>query len=152
MPYMPPATVIEQLSAFMLETLQDELDEDSAFLRAQVGSMSSTLGLLSQEIRDRPAAIERQRSAVIEALDDLGTLDAGQSDRISTLQNRMESVDTSIGNEQLVAQVVRETMSELQAAIASGKFGSATPEARQILHELMETRVQAQLSMLRQND
>lgn len=149
MPYLPPAVVLERLSQFTADTLVGAIGEGSKFERAQVGSMSSTLGFLSKEVDGRDESIGEQLEATLIALDDLSTLGDGAATAfVADRREALESVKPTMGNTDAVQSVLLETMSDLREAVDDGTFEDDTPEARRICYDLFETRVESQLAML----
>lgn len=149
MTYVSPSVVLERLSEFTSGTVVEAIGEESRFVRAQVGSMSSTLGFLSREVEHRDESVRRQRRALLDALDDLGRLgDDGAGDFVADRREAVESVEPTLGNLEDVRTILRETLEELRVAVDDGTFGEDTPEARTVLYDLFETRVENQLRVL----
>lgn len=149
MPYLPPSVMLDRLSEFTSETLVGEIGEGSKFVRAQVSSMSSTLGFLSKEVANRDESIREQREALLQALDDLEGLGDGKTDEFVTdLRVSVESAEPTLGNTEAVEGALLDALGDIQEAIDDQTFGKDTPEARRILYELFETRVESQLSVL----
>ncbi len=149
MPYVPPSTVLGRLSEFTADTVVDAIGEESTFVRAQVGSMSSTLGFLAREVEHRDESILERRRALLDALDELEGVGGAAADAfVADQRERVEAVEPVIGNADDVETAVRETLGELQRAVDDGTFGAETPEARARLYELFEHRVESQLHVL----
>jgi hypothetical protein len=149
MPYVPPSTVLGRLSEFTADTVVDAIGEESTFVRAQVGSMSSTLGFLAREVEHRDESILERRRALLDALDELEGVGGAAADAfVADQRERVEAVEPVIGNADDVETAVRETLGELQRAVDDGTFGAETPEARARLYDLFEHRVESQLHVL----
>jgi hypothetical protein len=149
MTYVPPSVVLERLSEFTAETVVDAIGQESAFVRAQVGSMSSTLGFLAREVERRDEAVLEQRRATLEALRTLEGLDADAVEAfVADQRETIESTDPALGNTEPVRRSLREVLEAIRAAVEDGRFGDDTPEARAVLYDLFETRVDSQLRVL----
>lgn len=153
MTYVPPSVVLERLSTFTAETVIDAIGEDSGFARAQVGSMSSTLGFLSREVERRDGAVLERRNGLLDALEDLEELGGQDATAfVAEQRQRVEAVDPVIGNTEEVRTVLREVLGELRRAVEDGIFEPDTPAARRQLYDLFDRRVQSQLSVLREEE
>lgn len=149
MPYLPPSVVLGRVSEFTADTLVESVGQESEFMRAQVGSMSSTLGFLARETAHRDEAILERRTALLDALDELESLGRGPADSFVTAQREaIEAVEPTMGNTDEVESTVRESLGALQRAVTDGTFDPDTPTARGILYDLFETRVESQLRVL----
>lgn len=149
MTYLPPSVVLSRLSEFTSDTVIGGIGEGSKFVRAQVGSMSSTLGFLSQEIARQDEALLEQREALLDALDDVENLgDNEVSVFVADQRDTVENIDPRMGNTEEVQSVLLDAMGDLQTAINDGTFEEDTAEARGVLYDLFETRVQSQLWVL----
>lgn len=154
MTYVSPSVVLERLSEFSSGTIveaigEESTTEESTFVRAQVGSMSSTLGFLAREVEHRDESVRRQRRALLDALDDLEEFaDDGAGTFVADRRDAVEAVEPTLGNLEDVRAVLRETLGELQHAVDDGTFGEDTPAARTVLYDLFETRVESQLRVL----
>lgn len=149
MTYIAPSVVLGRLSEFTSDTVVEAIGEESSFVRAQVGSMSSTLGFLSREVEHREEAVLEQRRRLLEAFENLEHLgDEDASSFVAEKREAIESIDPIIGKTDDIRTKSRDTLGELRQAIEEGTFGEDTPEARTILYDLFETRIENQLHML----
>jgi len=148
MPYVPPSVVLRRLSEFTADTVVGAIGEESTFVRAQVGSMSSTLGFLAHEVERRDEAVLEQRRATLEALKTLESLEGDAVEAFVVDQRKaIESTDPALGNTEAVRSSLREVLEAIRAAVEDDRFDD-TAAARAVLYDLFETRVDSQLRML----
>lgn len=149
MPYLPPSVVLERLSEFTSDTVIGSIGEESKFVRAQVGSMSSTLGFLSQEVAHQGESMLEQHEALLDALDTLSGLGGEEAEAfLADQRETVEGIDPVLGNRGEVRTVLLTVLGDLRQAVNDRTFGEDTPEARGVLYDLFETRIESQLWML----
>lgn len=148
MPYLDPSRVLARFSSFAREEIRPEIDDE--FTRGQIGSMSSTMRFLANELSGQRAALTRQREALLDALDELEeTLDRTELepivDTVSSARTRVKDVDE--GTDELESALLSAS-NDVLAEIDRNLEGETARRARRPLYDFLDVRVQSQLEML----
>lgn len=153
MPYLDPELVVGQFSKYLYREVREAIEDDEKFVAAQVGSMSSSMNFLSRELGGAHVAVNAQRRALLEALDDVeGILDEddvegdGVRGAVSTARERVDSAD---GGPSEVEGELTAAATAVLDGIDEDLDGDAARRVRRPLYDYMETRVQTQLDLLR---
>jgi len=150
MPYLKPEETMRQFSKFVLEEVRPRIEDE--FVRAQLGSMSSTLRFMSGEIQGMDEAVEAQRRTFVSSLDGVeAALDGSEAetDRVlEAVEDARERVDANADAD------TRETEKALLAAcedvlqtIDDELDGDDARSARRPLYDFLDVRVESQLRM-----
>lgn len=144
MPYLEPALVLRAFSRYAIEEVRPALREEE-FVRAQVGSMASTLRFLAGELEGVDGAVATQRASLGEALaaareavDDPGVEAA--------LADAHERVTDADGRPREIERTLLSAADDALAAVDTLDEGAR--EARAPLYAFLDDRVEAQLRML----
>lgn len=156
MPYLEPAHVLRQFSAFAREEIRPALADDERFVAAQVGSMASTLQYLAAELDGHEAAVDAQREALDEALDaaiaSLRKSEApGAAAALDDVTDARKRVDEAEGDARAVEDELLAAADGALAAI-DGVEGEAAEAARRPLYAFLDTRLEEQLELLGRED
>lgn len=68
MPYLDPSSVVQRFSDTLLSEIRPAIPDDDALVRAQAGSMASTLRFLATQLEREEAAVEVQQDVLLTAL------------------------------------------------------------------------------------
>jgi len=121
---------------------------DDEFVSGQVGSMSSTLSYLAQELRQKGAVTERQREVLEAGLREVAAEceDETVRERAGAARERVAEAAGDDPNE-LEATLVQ-AANEVLDAINDELDGAAASAAREPLYEFLRVRVEGQLELL----
>lgn len=153
MPFADHATLIDELAAFLKEDVRAAIPEDEAFVRAQIGSAASTMRFLSKELAELGIAIETQEAAFEDALASLESSTQDDTEfgaQVATARAEFESLPTATG-----PRALREREQQFLAVVealleaAEDLPPERARDVRQPLYDVLDTRVDAQLAMLR---
>lgn len=146
MPHLQPAQVLEEFASFLQDDVRAEIDDE--FVDGQVGSMSSTMRYLSQQLRHEHEVTVRQRDSLLEALaaverncDDTAVVESAASAR-----ERIENASADDGNE--LETVLISACNDVLDAINAELEGDAASAAREPLYDFLRVRVEGQLELL----
>jgi hypothetical protein len=152
MPYFDPGEVVGQFAKYLQRDVREAID-DEKFVKAQVGSMSSSLTFLGRELGGMHVAVNTQRRRLVDALDDLEqALEDGEihSDAVAeTVASARERVADADGRPYEMERELTASANEVLDSINEELSGAEAHRARQPLYDYMETRVQTQLDLLR---
>jgi hypothetical protein len=148
MPYLEPETVVKRFSSYLHHDVRDAIDEDHQFVKAQVGSMSSSMNFLARELGGARVAVNTQRRRLRDALD--GVAEATEADEVlAAVATARDRVDEAEGDPRDVEVELTAAATAVFEAIDESLDGEAARAARRPLYEFLETRVETQLDLLR---
>lgn len=154
MPYLSPELVLGRFATFARDDVRNALtEEDGEFMRAQVGSMSSTLEFLSMELDGMGDVVDAQHRALATALDEattaLETIDADAPKVQRAIQDATEQLADALHSDVYDHEEFLTRASEdILAAIDAELVGDEAKIVRAPLYAFLRTRVDEQLHML----
>lgn len=154
MPYLSPADVLRRFSRFSLSTVRPAVPEDERFVRAQVGSMASTLRFLAGELEGRERAVAEQERALRAALDDVAEGVDDDGSVASAVVDARERLDDGDGSDDAARAATERERTLLAAAddvlasIDEELDDEAARAARRPLYRFLDARLDAQHRML----
>lgn len=146
MPHLQPAQVIEQFASFLQDDVRAEIDDE--FVDGQVGSMSSTMRYLADQLRQQREVTRRQRDSLLEALEavERDCESTAVTGAAADARERIENASGADGDELEFALVsaCNDVLDEINAELE----GDAARAAREPLYDFLRVRVEGQLEML----
>ncbi|ELY50394.1 hypothetical protein [Natronolimnohabitans innermongolicus] len=145
MPHLQPAQVLEQFASFLQEDVRAEIDDE--FVDGQVGSMSSTMRYLSQELRHRDEVTSRQRASLLEGLEAVD----GRCDETAVVESAADArdrIENASANSNELETVLVSACNDVLETIDAELEGDAARAAREPLYDYLRVRVEGQLEML----
>ena len=151
MPYLAPEHVLRQFATYLQEDVRDAIDDDHKFVKAQVGSMSSSLSFLAMELDSLGEDLSTQQQALLDALDDaeseLGTIEdpASVAETITTSRERVQNTELAD------SYAFERELTEAVTAVFESLDELPEDDARRVrkpLYSFLETRVTTQLEAL----
>ncbi len=152
MPYLEPEHVLQQFASYLNDDVRNAIDDDQKFVRAQVGSMSSSLNFFARELGGMHVALKTQQRRLHCALDDiesnLGESEsaAAVADTIADARADIESADAT--NATALEQELTTAAIGVFEAVNEKLDDEAARQARQSLYDFLDTRVETQLDLL----
>lgn len=151
MPYLDPEHVLQQFAGYLQGDVRDAIDDDHKFVKAQVGSMSSSLNFLARELDSMTADLETQRESLLDALDAVEeTIEdddkaADVEASIEDARARIEDADTNDDYE--YERVLTDAATDVLETIDEMNPQEAT-RVREPLYAYINTRVRTQIEAL----
>jgi hypothetical protein len=152
MPHLRPARVLERFSSFLYTDVKPEIDDE--FVEGQVGSMSSTLSFLAQQLEAEHAMTMRQRETLLDGLETVAT-DCDDETVVEAAESARERVaeagtgdGAGDGGVDEVQSALVDAANDVLATIDRELDGDAARAARRPLYEFLRVRVEGQLEML----
>jgi len=147
MPYLKPEETMRGFSEFVLKEVRPRIEDE--FVRAQLGSMSSTLRFVSGEIQGMDEAVEAQRQTLVASLDGVETaVDESEEEVLESVEEARERVDDAAdaGTRELEEALLAACEDVLQT-IDDELDGDNAKRARRPLYDFLDVRVESQLRM-----
>jgi len=147
MPYLKPEETMRQFSNFVLEEVRPRVEDE--FVRAQLGSMSSTLRFMSGEIQGMDEAVEAQRQTLVAALDGVeAAVDESEEKVLESVEEARGRIDDAAdtGTRELEESLLAACEDMLQT-IDEELEGEDARRARRPLYDFLDVRVESQLRM-----
>lgn len=151
MPYLRPEDLLRRFSRFTREEVRPAVREDERFVRAQVGSMASTLRFLSGELAGMEEAVDAQHAALADALETAGgrldDVDGGDAveDAIAEARESLASPPDDVRDHEAA---LLSACNRALDAIDGDLDGRAARRVREPLYGFLDTRLDRQLGML----
>lgn len=151
MPYLEPEHVLRQFATYLQQDVRDAIDGDHKFVKAQVGSMSSSLNFLAMELDSLGEDLATQQQALLDALDDaereLDTVDDSTSvaETITASRERVQNAELTD------SYAFERELTEAVTAVLNALDELSEDDARRVrrpLYSFLETRVTTQLEAL----
>lgn len=152
MPYLEPEHVLQQFASYLNEDVRNAIEDDQKFVRAQVGSMSSSLNFLSRELGGMHVALKTQQRRLHCSLDDIedglseDESGAAVADAITAARADIERADATNARE--FEQELTTAAIAVFKAVNEELDDADAQQARQPLYDFLDTRVQTQLDLL----
>ena len=147
MPYLKPEETMRQFSKFVLEEVRPRIEDE--FVRAQLGSMASTLRFMSGEIEGMDEAVEAQRQTLVVALDGVeAAVKESEQEVLESVEEARGRVDDAAdaGTHELEEALLAACEDVLQT-IDDELDGDDARNARRPLYDFLDVRIEAQLRM-----
>jgi len=145
MSYLKPEKTARRFSKFVLEEVRPRVEDE--FVRAQLGSMASTLRFMSGEIQGMDEAVEAQRGTFAAALDGVEAAVGENEEKVlESVEDARESVDEDVGTRELEESLLVACENILQA-IDDELEGDEARRARGPLYDFLDVRIESQLRM-----
>ncbi len=147
MPYLEPEKTARRFSKFVLKEVRPRIEDE--FVRAQLGSMASTLRFMSGEIQGMDEAVEAQQQTLVAALDGVETaVDESEEKVLESVEEARERIDDAAdaGTRGLEEALLAACEKVLQT-IDDELEGDEARRARGPLYDFLDVRVEAQLRM-----
>lgn len=154
MPYLNPSTVLERFSGTILSDVRPTIPEDEELVRAQAGSMASTLRFLAAELEREEQALVDQRVELLAALDDLAVLlDALDEDGAAAVARTVESAQADVEAAADEKRAARErallvAADDVLASIDDALEGEVARRCRTPLYRFLDRRLAAHHAIL----
>lgn len=146
MPHLEPERVLERFSTYLREDVREEIDDE--FVAGQVGSMSSTLQYLSQQLELERDVTIRQRETLLDSLAEVEERcdDGTVREEARRARERIEEADT--GDVDELETTLVSACNDVLESINAELDGEEAREARRPLYGFLRTRVEGQLELL----
>lgn len=147
MPYLEPEKTTRRFSKFVLEEVRPRVEDE--FVRAQLGSMASTLRFMSGEIQGMDEAVEAQKQTLVVALDGVeAAVDESEEEVLGSVEEARGRIDDAAdaGTRELEEALLAACEDVLQT-IDDELDGEAARRARSPLYDFLDVRVESQLRM-----
>lgn len=145
MPHLQPAQVLERFASFLQEEVRGEIDDE--FVDGQVGSMSSTMRYLSQELRHKHDVTIRQRKSLLDALEAVER-NCDETAVVESATDARDRIENASANDDELESVLVSACNDVLDAIDTELDGDAARAAREPLYDYLRVRVEGQLEML----
>ena len=146
MPHLQPAQVLEEFASFLQNDVRAEIDDE--FVDGQVGSMSSTMRYLSQQLRQKHEVTVRQRDSLLEGLTAVEQR-CDDPDVVETTASARERIENaSADDSEELETVLVSTCNDVLETIDADLEGEEANAARKPLYDFLRVRVEGQLEML----
>lgn len=150
--YLDPEDVLERLSKFAIEEVRPAIRDDERFVKAQVGSMASTLRFLSGELAALERSMGRQEQSFREALADVDARIDKQDRDLERIRNaisdsraELATAENSLEREEIILEDADDILSLIDANVDDHATACTL---REPFYGFLDTRVNAQLQML----
>ena len=145
MPYLKPEKTARRFSKFVLKEVRPRVEDE--FVRAQLGSMASTLRFMSGEIQGMDEAVEAQQQTLVAALDGVeAAVDESDEKVLESVEEARERVDAAEGTRETEEVLLAACENVLQTVDDELEEDDAR-RARRPLYDFLDVRVEAQLRM-----
>jgi len=145
MPYLKPEKTARRFSEFVLEEVRPRVEDE--FVRAQLGSMASTLRFMSGEMQGMEEAVEAQRQTLVAALDGVeAAVEEDEEEVLGSVEDARERVDPEAGTREL-EEALLAACEDVLRSIDDELKGEDARRARRPLYDFLDVRVEAQLRM-----
>jgi hypothetical protein len=154
MPYLDPAAVLERFSGTLLGEVRPAIPDDEAVVRAQTGSMASTLRFLARELERDQASLAAQQEALLTALDDteraLAAIDDGETEPVTdAIESARGTVAGAADDDRETREAVILTAADdVLAAIDGALAGDDACRCRTPMYDFLDRRIQAHHAIL----
>lgn len=154
MPYLDPATVLERFSGTLLSEIRPTIPDDEELVRAQAGSMASTLRFLAAEIEREERALASQHEALLAALSDTdAAVEAVDTDGADRVAEAVASARASVEDAEDEERAAREgallsAADDVLAAIDAALDGDDARRCRTPVYRFLDRRLEAHHAIL----
>lgn len=150
MPYLKPEETMRQFSKFVLDEVRPCVEDE--FVRAQLGSMASTLRFVSGEMQGMDDAVEAQHRTLVASLDSvedaLDGIEGGTDEVLEAVEDARERVDSNAdAGTRKTEMALLEACEDVLATIDEELEGEDGRRARRPLYDFLDIRVESQLRM-----
>jgi hypothetical protein len=149
--YLEPETVLDRIADTMSGSLLENIGDNPGTAKYNVILLRNTLRHVSNQAANRNRGLQVRRQSIVEILESMEALaeDETVSTELESMRRDVEEIDSLATDHRDCKIQMNGVLENAIAMVNDGKFGDMTDEARELIYDHFDVRVQSELDVLR---